>query len=318
MIAIYSVIVVPVRIGINKRMFDPYYNWVDGVTWLLYVLDVIINFRTTYIDNFGEEIYDKKKITLHYVTTYGFWVDLISLIAFPGLEQQPFNYCGLLKVNRIFRLLDLIAQSNIEKGPKALLQFMFYGWILFIYLHITGCLWFTVIKSTYDISADNWNYLSEQCLIPNNPRFFDPDDDLVLRCQLEDDWSLVTNDDAPKIVAWVPPYDYFDGSESFWSKVENKDVTFVYTVCLYYSVLVVGGNELGPKETVELVYIVAINLIGAIVNAYIFGELAVLIAQFDRKAGRYQHVFDTANTAMTNIGLPDDLKEDIRTYFKKV
>ena len=155
-------------------------------------------------------------------------------------------------------------------------------------------------------------------MIPNNPRFNDPEDDFSLRCQQEDNWDMFTEDDGPSIVAWVPPYDYFDGTESFWSKVENKDVTFVYTVCLYYSVLVVGGNELGPKETVELVYIVAINLVGAIVNAYIFGELAVLIAQFDRKAGRYQHVFDTANTAMSNIGLPDDLKEDIRTYFKKV
>ena len=89
-------------------------------------------------------------------------------------------------------------------------------------------------------------------------------------------------------------------------------------MCLYYSVLVIGGNELGPKETIELIYIVMINLIGAIVNAYIFGELAVLIAQIDRKVGRFQHVFDAANTSMTNIGLPKILQEEIRTYFKRV
>ena len=82
--------------------------------------------------------------------------------------------------------------------------------------------------------------------------------------------------------------------------------------------LVIGGNELGPKETSELIYVVTINLIGAIVNAYIFGELAVLITQIGRKESRYQHVFDTANTAMSNIRLPENLKEEIRTYFKKV
>ena len=49
----------------------------------------------------------------------------------------------------------------------------------------------------------------------------------------------------------------------------------------------IGGNELGPKETSELIYVVTINLIGAIVNAYIFGELAVLITQFGRKESRY-------------------------------
>ena len=53
-------------------------------------------------------------------------------------------------------------------------------------------------------------------------------------------------------------------------------------------------------------------------NAYIFGELAVLIAQMGRKLNRYQHVYDTANTAMTNIKLPETLKSEIRTYFKKV
>ena len=120
MIAIYSVIVVPIRIGVNPTILDPVYVGIDIVTWILYVFDVFINLRTTYIDNFGEEIRDNKKITLHYVKSYGFWIDLISLIAFPGLEVQPFNYCGLLKLNRVFRLLELIAQANIEKGQKSI------------------------------------------------------------------------------------------------------------------------------------------------------------------------------------------------------
>ena len=108
-IAIYSVCVVPIRIGINPTILDPAYLGIDIFTWILYVLDVFINLRTTYIDNFGEEIKDNMKITMHYVTTYGFWIDLISLVAFPGVDTQPFNYCGLLKLNRMFRLLDLIA-----------------------------------------------------------------------------------------------------------------------------------------------------------------------------------------------------------------
>ena len=128
----------------------------------------------------------------------------------------------------------------------------------------------------------------------------------------------VENELKTEVIAWQPPYDYFDGTERFWDKYENKDYFFIYCVCLYYSVLVIGGNELGPRETSELVYVVMINLIGAIVNAYIFGELAVLLTQIDRKQARYQHVFDAANTAMSNINLDEKLKEEIRTYFKKV
>ena len=229
-------------------------------------------------------------------------MDLLSLAALPDVDRQPFNYFGLLKLNRMFRLLDLIAQSNIEKGPKAIFQIVFYFSMLIIYLHITGCLWFVVIKSNYLESSNRLEHLKEAGQLELFPEEL-----------LNDKGELKT-----PVIAWQPPYDYFDGSERFWDKYENGDYFFIYCVCLYYSVLVIGGNELGPRETSELVYVVMINLIGAIVNAYIFGELAVLLTQIGRKEARYQHVFDAANTAMSNINLDEKLKEEIRTYFKKV
>ena len=72
--------------------------------------------------------------------------------------------------------------------------------------------------------------------------------------------------------------------------------------------LVLGGNELGPSNNEELLYIVSVNLIGAIVNAQIFGELAVLLSQLNRKDASYQAVIDTANTAMENTNLQSNLR----------
>ena len=70
------------------------------------------------------------------------------------------------------------------------------------------------------------------------------------------------------ILAWVPAYDNYDGSEKFWrhyelsllddsQKIKSKDDghlseeemnvtewTYVWSVMIYYSVLVIGGNEL--------------------------------------------------------------------------
>lgn len=80
---------------------------------------------------------------------------------------------------------------------------------------------------------------------------------------------------------------------------------FLYWVCLYYSVLVIGGNELGPKELSELIFCVMINLTGAIFQAYIFGELAVLISQVGVKSKKMQGQIDTGNTAMGNVNLPE-------------
>lgn len=82
--------------------------------------------------------------------------------------------------------------------------------------------------------------------------------------------------------------------------------------------LVIGGNEMGPKELSDLVFMVIINLTGAIFQAYIFGELAVLIAQVGRKSSSQQEIIDTANTAMENVHLPVPLRKEIREYFKTV
>ena len=56
MVAIYSVIFIPMRIAVYKTALDPFWNPLDFFTFLLYVIDVIINLRTTYFDSFGEEV----------------------------------------------------------------------------------------------------------------------------------------------------------------------------------------------------------------------------------------------------------------------
>ena len=73
---------------------------------------------------------------------------------------------------------------------------------------------------------------------------------------------------------------------------------------------------MGPKELSELVFMVMINLTGAIFQAYIFGELAVLIAQVGTKSKAKQSQIDGANTAMENVNLPESLRNEIRDFFK--
>jgi hypothetical protein len=56
-----------------------------------------------------------------------------------------------------------------------------------------------------------------------------------------------------------------------------------FIVSVYYMVLVIGGNELGPQTENQYIYIVAVNLTGAIINAVIFGDLAVQMSQIMRQ-----------------------------------
>lgn len=48
----------------------------------LFVIDILVNFRCTYIDREGEEIYDPKLIAKNYVVGGRFAIDLIATIPF--------------------------------------------------------------------------------------------------------------------------------------------------------------------------------------------------------------------------------------------
>jgi len=82
-IALYSVLVIPIRIGINPTLFNPVYDGVDIITWLFYVIDVFVNMRTTYIDNFGYEVTDSRKILMKYIGSFRFILDCLSLLNLP-------------------------------------------------------------------------------------------------------------------------------------------------------------------------------------------------------------------------------------------
>ena len=49
---------------------------------VLFIIDIIINFRTTYFDEHSAEIVDAKMIALKYFKSIFFFMDLISIIPF--------------------------------------------------------------------------------------------------------------------------------------------------------------------------------------------------------------------------------------------
>ena len=126
------------------------------------------------------------------------------------------------------------------------------------------------------------------------------------------------------IDAWVPAYDNFDSSEKFWqhyelSILDNSQIdeliekgsigeyekssthwVYVWMVTIYYSVLVIGGNEMQPAQAFELILVVIMNITGLIFMTWIAGEIAVLVAQISVKSADYQSEIDIINTAMKN------------------
>ena len=357
-IALYSVLVIPIRIGVNATLWDPYYDYIDLVTWLIYVTDVFVNLRTTYIDSFGHEVVQSKKIAMRYVASARFYIDILSLVNLPNIMLSGvsttttlvLNALGLLKLARYFRAQDLIVQSRLRKDVKAEASCLYYFVLLVIYLHVMGCLFFLACLTTYNVSTFKLTYMEELALVEKNET-----DGKLYGLNGEEDfiaqWNQATeavkakqewDDYNPQIFAWVPAYDNYDGTEKFWrmyelsrlsqenmDTLEEKNILtdldhqnghwlYIWGVCIYYSVLVIGGNEMQPAQELELIWVVVMNISGLIFITWISGEIAVLIGQLSSKQSGIQQEIDVMNTAMKNAKLSFELQTEIRDYFLKV
>ena len=61
-------------------------------------------------------------------------------------------------------------------------------------------------------------------------------------------------------------------------EMDTEEWLYVWSVMIYYSVLVIGGNEMQPAQKSELAFVIGMNLTGLILITWISGEIAVIVA----------------------------------------
>ena len=60
---------------------------------IMFIIDIIINFRTTYVNSKEEVVADSKRIAFHYFKGW-FTIDLVAAIPFDLLVQNSTNRTG--------------------------------------------------------------------------------------------------------------------------------------------------------------------------------------------------------------------------------
>ena len=75
-----------------------------------------------------------------------------------------------------------------------------------------------------------------------------------------------------------------------------------------------GGNDIYPKDNLQLAFLALILITAAIINANIFGNMAVLIQSLNRKATVFQEKMEYASETMKNLRIPEKIQDDIKTY----
>lgn len=75
-----------------------------------------------------------------------------------------------------------------------------------------------------------------------------------------------------------------------------------------------GGNDIGPRGDFQCTFVTVILLLSAIINANIFGNMAVVIQSLNRKAANFQEKMEYASETMKNLNIPEGIQEDVKSY----
>ena len=93
--------------------------------------------------------------------------------------------------------------------------------------------------------------------------------------------------------SWIPPKDLDYTArvvhKDLWTKLDFYDETlwFRYITCFYYSILTMVGNEIAPRNSYQTLASSLIIITGAIVSAFIFGNMAALMATMNKKSTHF-------------------------------
>jgi hypothetical protein len=178
MCALYNGLTLPIEIA-----FEPAWMELNAVSYLntlidiAFLVDIIIVFRTTITGNDGEENTDQKQIAKSYLQG-SFSIDFLSTIPMDDIASlflepeiaDKFALFGALKLIRVTRLTRIIRGLSVDRQSKGKLKLFKLMFMLCLYVHCVGCLWFYLNKidmtwvppqdSIYSDESERpfWNY----------------------------------------------------------------------------------------------------------------------------------------------------------------
>ena len=78
---------------------------------------------------------------------------------------------------------------------------------------------------------------------------------------------------------WIPAVDFIYAKTALF----EEELLKRYLSMCYHAIMVFGLNEVAPRAVVEILVVILMMIISAMMNAYIFGEMAVLVQEMDKK-----------------------------------
>ncbi|XP_037832223.1 potassium voltage-gated channel subfamily H member 1 [Kryptolebias marmoratus] len=283
----YTAIMVPYNVSFKTKQNNVTWLVVDSIVDVIFLVDIVLNFHTTFVGPGGEVISDPKLIRMNYVKTW-FVIDLLSCLpydvinAFENVDEGISSLFSSLKVVRLLRLGRVARKLDhyIEYGAAVLVLLVC---VFGLAAHWLACIWYSI--GDYEVIDED----------TNNVRL--------------DSWLYLLGETVGT------PYRFNISGSSRWEGGPSKDS--VYITSLYFtmtSLTSIGFGNIAPNTDGEKIFAVAMMMIGSLLYATIFGNVTTIFQQMYANTNRYHEMLNNVRDFLKLYQVPKGLSERVMDY----
>ncbi|CAL8393980.1 unnamed protein product [Gadus morhua 'NCC'] len=312
----YTAIMVPYNVSFKHNKPSTNLGWLvaDSVVDIIFLVDIVLNFHTTFVGPSGEVISDARSIRMNYLKTW-FMIDLLSCLPYDiinafeqGEEPEYMNVNAsatspsprnstrpedsmLPGLSSLFSSLKVIRLLRLGRVARKLDHYLEYGAAVLVLLvcvfglvaHWLACIWYSIgdheviDHDTHAIKTDSWLY------------------QLAL--------SMGT------------PYRYNVTGSGRWEGGPNKETLYISS--LYFtmtSLTTIGFGNIAPTTDGEKIFSVAMMMVGSLLYATIFGNVTTIFQQMYTNTNRYHEMLNNVRDFLKLYQVPRGLSERVMDF----
>ncbi|XP_054849477.1 potassium voltage-gated channel subfamily H member 6 [Eublepharis macularius] len=254
-------------------------NIIDLIVDIMFIVDIVINFRTTYVNVNDEVVSHPAKIAIHYFKGW-FLIDMVAAIPFDLLifrsgSDETTTLIGLLKTARLLRLVRVARKLDRYSEYGAAVLFLLMCTFALI-AHWLACIW-------YAIGNVERPYMEHKI-----------------------GWLDNLGDQIGKR--------YNDSDISSGPSIKDKYVTALYFT--FSSLTSVGFGNVSPNTNSEKIFSICVMLIGSLMYASIFGNVSAIIQRLYSGTARYHTQMLRVKEFIRFHQIPNPLRQRLEEYFQ--
>ncbi|XP_059368983.1 potassium voltage-gated channel subfamily H member 5a [Carassius carassius] len=314
----YTAIMVPYNVSFKTKQNNLVWLVLDSVVDVIFLVDIVLNFHTTFVGPGGEVISDPKLIRMNYLKTW-FVIDLLSCLpydiinAFENVDEVPIadsSAVGHLPaaahsqrnatraedsmlpgLSSLFSSLKVVRLLRLGRVARKLDHYLEYGAAVLVLLvcvfglvaHWLACIWYSI--GDYEIIDEGTNNLKRESWL----------------------YQLA--------ISIGTPYRYNASGSGQWEGGPSKHTLYISS--LYFtmtSLTTIGFGNIAPTTDGEKIFSVAMMMVGSLLYATIFGNVTTIFQQMYTNTNRYHEMLNNVRDFLKLYQVPKGLSERVMDY----